>query len=268
MNSHKSSLLAFFILIAIGFMSAQAANDETSKIEKSSELESTNVAEANQEAGSETQSTFQVQATSSMTDAPSVVGACGSEVGLDSAKFIVSHAGALSYDYPIELPSGTNGLTPSLSLAYSSSRGNGMLGMGFTLEGLPMIERDSSFPVRFNSGDHYIYNGQKLIPGSDGWFYTEREGYEKIGAFANAAATLPTSDPNTTSSYWVVSRKDGTKLFFGSTDDSRIDAVGKGGLPRLWALNTTTKTPQVATIIQQGSPIPWGMGCRASIPLR
>jgi hypothetical protein len=42
--------------------------------------------------------------------------------------------GGAKYSYPIECPPGRNGLTPKLFLDYSSYRGNGFAGVGWTLE--------------------------------------------------------------------------------------------------------------------------------------
>jgi len=153
----------------------------------------------------------------------------------------VSDSGSFCYSYPIELPSGTNGMAPSLSIEYSSAGGNGILGIGFRLTGLPVIERDASYPITFTGSDHYTLDGQKLIFDSLGptekKFHLEREDYSKIQAFLESDPSTPINDPNDAGTFWVVTKKDGTKYFFGQTDDSRIDAIGKNGLPRFWALN-------------------------------
>ena len=142
----------------------------------------------------------------------------------------VSDSGAFTYSYPIEIPDGTNGMQPSLSLEYNSQRGNGMLGMGWSLSGLQSITRDTTYPVKWDEEkDHFLLNGQRLIPDSStsGLFRTEYESFLKIEFLSSG----------TSSSHWVVTRKDGTKLFFGDTTDSRIEAVGHGTQARIWSLN-------------------------------
>ena len=138
----------------------------------------------------------------------------------------VDQFGAFNYKYPIELPPGTNGMAPKLELVYNSNSGNGMLGMGWSLAGLPVICRDPSYGIYYDERDHYIYNGEKLIPGNDGYYHTERESFIRIEA----------RNLNSSSSEWIVTLKNGTKMYFGSSTDSHIDAVGKGGKAYLWAL--------------------------------
>ena len=48
----------------------------------------------------------------------------------------VSHDGEATYAIPIDLPSGTNGLTPLLSLDYRHRMRGGLLGVGWSLGGL------------------------------------------------------------------------------------------------------------------------------------
>ncbi len=142
--------------------------------------------------------------------------------------------GALVYKYPIELPPGTNGMGPSLSLVYNSNSGNGMLGMGWNLTGIPVITRDPSYGINFDNNDHYLYNGEKLVKDQNGVYHTERESFVRIEAVNLNSAT----------SYWVVSLKNGIKMYFGypgsehtTATDGHVDAVGKGGNARLWSLS-------------------------------
>jgi len=55
--------------------------------------------------------------------------------------FNVNETGAANLNIPIEIPPGTAGIAPSLSLNYTSQGGNGLLGMGWSLGGLSAIYR-------------------------------------------------------------------------------------------------------------------------------
>ncbi len=152
----------------------------------------------------------------------------------------VSYSGTFSYRYPIQAPSGTNGMAPSIALAYNSASGNGLAGVGFVLSGLSVIERDASYPVLLNASDHYILDGEKLFKNADSSYHTEREDFSRIFTYSSTGQKI--DDPNSSGAYWVVEKKDGTKWFYGSTPDSRIIALKKKNGPqynyaRLWALS-------------------------------
>ena len=58
----------------------------------------------------------------------------------------VDISGNLNHTIKIEVPPGTMGIAPRLSITYNSAANspsdNGMLGLGFRLNGLPSIKRD------------------------------------------------------------------------------------------------------------------------------
>ena len=53
----------------------------------------------------------------------------------------VSAIGSLMYQIPIEVPSGVNGMNPSIQIVYNSQAGNGIAGYGFNLSCVSSIYR-------------------------------------------------------------------------------------------------------------------------------
>ncbi|TAG64689.1 MAG: hypothetical protein EAZ24_17200, partial [Burkholderiales bacterium] len=99
-------------------------------------------------------------------------------VGKVAGSFSVSEGGSAGYSIPIQVPPGTNGLQPSLSLGYSSSGSYGMLGIGWNLSGLGSITRcqrtiaqdgirDSINYDNQENNDAYCLGGQRLMPVTD-----------------------------------------------------------------------------------------------------
>ena len=86
-------------------------------------------------------------------------------------KFEVTPIGAASYTIPIQVPPGVSGMEPKLALSYNSRAGNGMLGVGWTLTGLPAITRcprttpqdGAKGAVAYDANDRFCLDN-KLIP--------------------------------------------------------------------------------------------------------
>ena len=59
-----------------------------------------------------------------------------------------------------------HGLEPKLKLTYSSSGGNGWIGVGWGLNGLSFIERalPGGGAPNYDSNDAYFMDGMELIP--------------------------------------------------------------------------------------------------------
>lgn len=92
-------------------------------------------------------------------------------VGKISDQFDVSQVGQATYAIPIKSPPGTGGVEPQLSIVYNSSSKGGLLGWGFDLSGLSLINRAPSNLdidgkvglVNFSSTDNFMLDGQRLI---------------------------------------------------------------------------------------------------------
>ncbi|HEY3352406.1 MAG TPA: FG-GAP-like repeat-containing protein, partial [Polyangia bacterium] len=95
--------------------------------------------------------------------APAAAGAAGAETTVNA------FSGALTSSIPIGVP-GFRGLEPKLELGYSSSGGNGVVGVGWGLNGASVIERAApgGGAPRFDASDVYRLDGNVLLPCAPG----------------------------------------------------------------------------------------------------
>jgi RHS repeat-associated protein len=129
-------------------------------------------------------------------------------------------SGAAAHEIAIEVPPGTGGMTPQLSLRYASqARGDSWVGSGWSL-GFPAITRslESGTPRYDDATDVFELAGQELIaesanPALPRRYHTLRESFLRIVHEANGS--------------WTVTRKDGVAMRFGVTAQARI-ANGAG----------------------------------------
>ncbi len=118
--------------------------------------------------------------------------------------------GQASYQIPIALPPGRNGVQPTVSLGYNSQNGNGIVGMGWSLNAGGSISRCAptyaqdgfTQSVTFTNKDRYCLNGQRLIL-VDGVYRTEMDSFVVV---------TPTSDG------FSVARPDGSTATYESAD--------------------------------------------------
>lgn len=153
----------------------------------------------------------------------------------------VSPNGAATYSIPIVVPPGIGGIEPKLSLEYASNGANGLLGVGWSLNGLSAITRcpatkavdGTNGAINFKSGDKFCLAGQRLIaatgsygaPGST--YRTELDGFSLITA-NGTTGTGPSS--------FTVKTKQGLTLQYGASSDSAVLANGKDSV-RVWAVS-------------------------------
>ncbi|MBX7183240.1 MAG: FG-GAP-like repeat-containing protein, partial [Bacteroidia bacterium] len=144
-------------------------------------------------------------------------------VGYIPATYNVTPTGAASYTIPIQVPPGTAGMIPTLSLGYNSQSGNGILGWGWNLSGLSAISRVPKTiyhngkvePVKFDGTDNFALDGQMLIK-SGNYYYTESESFSKI------TANISGEDIN----YFIVESNNGTTIQYGFNLDSKFKKEG------------------------------------------
>ena len=103
------------------------------------------------------------------------------QIGTVEGSAAVSPTGAATYQIPIKVSEGTNGMQPSISINYNSQGGNGLLGYGWGLSGISSITRTGknfyfdgkSESVKLNSTDNLMLDGVRLILETGTHFQTE-----------------------------------------------------------------------------------------------
>ncbi|MEC4727548.1 FG-GAP-like repeat-containing protein, partial [Shewanella sp. D64] len=139
--------------------------------------------------------------------------------------------GQASYQIPIDLPPGRGGIQPRVALSYSSQGGNGIAGVGWSLNAGSAISRCGATyaqdgftrAVTFNADtDRLCFNGQRLITsgsyGTSGTEYrTEMDSFVKV---------VQSGEINGTSTSFTVSRPDGSTATYGADANSRFAPAG------------------------------------------
>ncbi len=163
-------------------------------------------------------------------------------VGLTTGTADVTASGAASYAMPIFTPPGVGGVSPELSLVYSSQGGNGMLGIGWGLSGMSQITRinktlhtdGEAAPVAINFGDRFALDGNPLHCGGcdpddafDDQFHTETETFSYISSKGFSG-----NGPN----WFELETKDGIKMEFGRNADAKLLAEGSSTV-MTWRIN-------------------------------
>ncbi|MDB6155312.1 MAG: Repeat family protein, partial [Chthoniobacteraceae bacterium] len=156
-------------------------------------------------------------------------------VGTTNGKFAVGAAGDATYSLPIAIPPGTGGMEPKLSVDYSSQSGNGLLGAGWSLNGLSSITRHGTTlgedgyiqGTLFNDKDGFSFDGQRLVvvQGTNGAanseYRTKMESQVKVQAFGVIG-----NGPE----YFKVWTKSGLIIELGKNPDARLLASGNRGV--------------------------------------
>ena len=146
--------------------------------------------------------------------------------------------GAAIYRIPIEVPPGRAGMTPEISLAYSSRNGNGVAGMGWSISTRSTIYRcprtlaqdGGNRTVQHNQYDRLCLDGQRLVASNDASYGKDSSEYRtEIDQFARII--LHGGDTSAWSSYFEVEQKSGRIAEFEAGP-----SMGSTFSPDMWYL--------------------------------
>lgn len=167
------------------------------------------------------------------------------DVGRTIGDITVDNTGNATYEIPLDLPPGILGLTPELMLTYNSQGGDGILGKGWSIDGLSAITRvpatieQDGFTggVTLGNKDRLALDGQRLIKvsndnyGKSGEYHTEVETFNQVSMTGNI---------NSSSCSFIVKTHDGMAKEYGKTSDSAVKADGIIGRDLMWQINKVT----------------------------
>ncbi|EMJ93443.1 SpvB/TcaC N-terminal domain-containing protein [Leptospira alstonii] len=129
------------------------------------------------------------------------------------------HYGTVNLTYPIHTPSGRAGVEPKLSLSYSSTGGDGWLGVGWSLS-LGSITRTPEYgALWYDARDTFTWNGQRLVKVAGGT--TNENGTYRPEIASEDLVVLRLSNIES-GGVWEVLDSTGTKTVFGESTSSRI----------------------------------------------
>lgn len=169
-------------------------------------------------------------------------------VGSISGESNVLPNGAFTYNIPITVTPGTNGLQPNLSLIYSSQAGNGIAGYGWNITGISAITRSgldlfkdgdiSQFENKYD--DKLAYDGNRLVAIEGDYGGPSTVYGTEIG---NTTRVFPQGSYNSETGYdWFkVITKDGTIYEYGN-----INNLSNSKFVVSYVVNGVSKTCVVA----------------------
>ncbi|MGI2168520.1 SpvB/TcaC N-terminal domain-containing protein, partial [Shewanella oncorhynchi] len=136
--------------------------------------------------------------------------------------------GQAGYQIPIDLPPGRNGVQPSISLSYNSQSGNGLLGMGWSLNAGSSISRCGATnaqdgftkAVTFNATtDRLCLDGQRLIAVSGTYGVSGAEYRTEMDSFIKV---VQSGNINASSTSFTAFRPNGSIADYGGSANSRF----------------------------------------------
>ncbi len=139
--------------------------------------------------------------------------------GLDEHFQGDAFTGAFSLNIPLDIPQ-SRGVTPLVSIDYSSSAGNGILGIGFGLQQQSISIRTSRALPKYDESDVFVWNDNVELVLKTGEKY-EGEVAQYLERHQQAFVLIE-KIIGPESVYWKITHNDNSVQFFGETENARI----------------------------------------------
>jgi len=156
-------------------------------------------------------------------------------VGATNGSYYVTPYGTGGYVIPIVVPPGTAGMTPSLSIKYSNSVKNGIMGKGWNLTGLTAITRVNKdhyhdgilSPINLNNlQDAFSLDGNRLLPSATSFCNSNIPGgNDYVLENENFSCVRYVPGSGSAGDYFIVQRKDGITIEYGNSADSKLQIL-------------------------------------------
>jgi YD repeat-containing protein len=130
-------------------------------------------------------------------------------------EYNVDSNGNLTMAFPLDIPEGTSGMTPQLSLNYHSQSGSAIIGKGWMLSGLPEIRREANLNSYKDQKYSHNYSGSLLFINGTG----------KYGFMAESFARLEMQGNPTNPDSWIERSPDGNWKLYGDGIDHTITSL-------------------------------------------
>lgn len=164
-------------------------------------------------------------------------------VGVVNGVAGVSPTGGATCAMTFVVPPGTNGVQPSVGIAYNSQGGDGPLGWGWNITGLSAITRTGTdwyhdaapysgvVGVTFTSADRFSLDGQRLVLLSGANYGAPGSTYDTEDAVLSTCTAVG-SGPD----HFTVITKGGMYIEYGATPDSKVIGNDQSGVLS-WRIN-------------------------------
>ncbi len=139
--------------------------------------------------------------------------------GVDDNFHADAFTGAFSLDIPLDFPQ-SRGISPQISIGYSSSTGNGLLGVGFGfLQSSICIKTSRALP-KYDETDVFLWNDSVELVLKTGEKY-ERENAQYLERHQQAFVLIE-KVTGLDGVYWKITHNDNSVQYFGEKECSRI----------------------------------------------